>query len=213
MINATSLICGGIGNKYRGFLRRQLKLLVIVVSTMIAIIGYTYSREPIYLQDVFLKIIVTNRLPVVLEAVCSIGIDVNRRLFEQSPMISFAANKGDYRSAEILLKYGANVNGQSVDNPLMCAVLNGDTEMVALLLAHGADVDYQEPVTKATALMYAAKSGDVEIVKILLAYQANVNIVDFRGKSALYYAAQANAINDVQTIRQMIDNVQVSLGK
>jgi len=71
----------------------------------------------------------------------------------------------------------------------------GDEEMVALLLAYGADPDRQD-VAGATALMWGAHRGHVDVVKKLLAAQANVSICNRAGYTALKLA-EFNAYEEV----------------
>ena len=69
----------------------------------------------------------------------------------------------------------------------MLAVKHGKTDLVELLLSHGATVNTQD-FEGATALMYAVDHGSLNIVKMLLARpECDVDIVDHvrfpRGRS------------------------------
>jgi ankyrin repeat protein len=72
--------------------------------------------------------------------------------------------------------------------PLIEAIYMEDGEIVAALLAAGADPDSKDDL-EWTALMLAANKGLTEIAKLLIAAHANVNIQDAVGYSPLILAA------------------------
>ena len=69
-----------------------------------------------------------------------------------------------------------NVRVQATDGAtaLHWAVEVGDTEVVRILLEHGAYVDAQTTEGQ-TALHEAARAGDTEVVRILLEHRANIH--------------------------------------
>ncbi|MCB9027269.1 MAG: ankyrin repeat domain-containing protein [Bdellovibrionaceae bacterium] len=72
---------------------------------------------------------------------------------------------------------------------LMCAVRNGSSETVKLLLlTYGASVDIQSKDGN-TALMLAVQFRNTEVVELLLAHGASVDIQYEDGKTALIFAA------------------------
>jgi ankyrin repeat protein len=75
-----------------------------------------------------------------------------------------AASQGEVRTAEFLLRKGANPNARSGlhGTPLDKAAENRDREMVRLLLANGADVHSDR------AFVEAVRAGDREIVNLFL---------------------------------------------
>ncbi|MCF8462761.1 MAG: ankyrin repeat domain-containing protein [Rickettsiaceae bacterium] len=77
---------------------------------------------------------------------------------------------------------------------LFTAVMSGDLEKVASLLAAGADVDAGDKY-EATVLMYAAKSGNLDIAKLLLAARADVNAADKNGTTALLNATKSGNVD------------------
>ncbi|NXS60745.1 KANK3 protein, partial [Brachypteracias leptosomus] len=87
-----------------------------------------------------------------------------------------------------------NVNAkasQAGQTALMLAVSHGRQEMVAALLACGADVNLQDE-EGSTALMCACEHGRLETVKLLLAQPTcNVSIVDSDGNNAVAIALEA----------------------
>ncbi|XP_051495833.1 KN motif and ankyrin repeat domain-containing protein 3 isoform X2 [Apus apus] len=91
-----------------------------------------------------------------------------------------------------------NVNAkasQAGQTALMLAVSHGRQEMVAALLACGADVNLQDE-EGSTALMCACEHGRAETVKLLLAQPAcDVSIVDSDGNNAVAIALEAGHSN------------------
>jgi ankyrin repeat protein len=88
--------------------------------------------------------------------------------------------------AKLLLARGASVNATNVTGftitPLDWAISADNTELVKLLLDHGA-------IVGATFLSAAAGRGDVDIAEILIAHGADVNAKDRGGNTALHAAA------------------------
>ena len=88
--------------------------------------------------------------------------------------------------AKLLLAKGASVNATNVTGftitPLDWAISFDNTELVKLLLDHGA-------IIEATFLSQAAGRGDVDIAEIFIAHGADVNAKDRGGNTALHAAA------------------------
>lgn len=100
--------------------------------------------------------------------------------------LHFAANRGNYAMVEFLLKSGADVTiqGNSGKTPLMSAFYKArrdNDEVIALLLAHGADKTINIPDSDGhTPLMWASKSFSPRVVKLLIDHGADVNYGDHR---------------------------------
>ncbi len=77
---------------------------------------------------------------------------------------------------QVLLAMRANVEDRGMKGdctPLMEAASAGHTDIVRLLIAHGADVNAQSSSGN-TPLMYACAGGHEEVVRVLLEAGANV---------------------------------------
>lgn len=101
--------------------------------------------------------------------------------------LSGAAFTGDFTTLKQALADGADPNTmdpQSGSTLLATAALMGHTEIVALLLEHGADVNVRSR-DGATALHTAAFLGRVETVKLLLEKGADVNLRNNVGSTAI----------------------------
>jgi ankyrin repeat protein len=71
------------------------------------------------------------------------GADVNLEDKWKMTALSYAAKQGQLEEAKILLANDANPNVVTGASPLYFAVIGTHTEMVELLLANGADVNYR----------------------------------------------------------------------
>ncbi|XP_046750468.1 ankyrin repeat domain-containing protein 35 [Diprion similis] len=83
------------------------------------------------------------------------------------------------------------VNAPDVEGhtPLHLAVIAGDAQLVAVLLANGADVNAKDSEGH-SVLHWATVCGEVECVRLVLAAGARPSTPDMRGGSPLHYAAQ-----------------------
>ena len=113
----------------------------------------------------------------------------------------------DEKILKCLLDHGLDVNNRSCEGeeltPLTAAAGSGQTNLVKLLLAAGADVNAKSNVgflDIRTPLMVAAESGSAEIVHILLEAGADVN-VSIEGRTALDFAMKNKHANVVDLLR------------
>lgn len=111
-------------------------------------------------------------------------------------LLARAAFRGDRESIATLIGRGAVLNDLPKGSAAMVvAAHDGDAELIAFLLDHGADIETtsrlgREPA-QLTSLMFAADSGGVSAVNLLLAKGANVNARDSGGLTPLFYAVGA----------------------
>lgn len=100
---------------------------------------------------------------------------------------------GHLGTVEMLLERGANVRDQSANTmanqPLHAATAGRNKEVVALLLAGGADVNARQHGNY-TALHAAAASGDEEIVRMLLAHEADATALSEKGQKPIDMARE-----------------------
>jgi len=94
-----------------------------------------------------------------------------------SPLL-YASNRRDAEALQYLLDFGAEVNSDPYDIPPMYeAVLMGFIEGVHMMLARGADVNAEIPLTFTETFLYTtSRSRNLEMAKVLLDAKADPNI-------------------------------------
>lgn len=105
-----------------------------------------------------------------------------------------AVEAKDYEQVQLYLQEGENVNKPNKKGqfPLWNAVWNGDTKMVELLLANGADPKqkFKGKEAQLSCLEIAAQEGLLEIAQLLVNAGADLNERGFRGHTPLRIAAR-----------------------
>ena len=89
--------------------------------------------------------------------------------------LNAAAENGHIKTAEALLKAGANLNIK-VENdytPLLSAALNGKAEMISFLAGKGADLEARDDMYQRTPLQLACRMGHIAAVRALIAAGAD----------------------------------------
>jgi ankyrin repeat protein len=110
-------------------------------------------------------------------------------------MLLHIASSGSVPAVQWLLDHGAHVNARNEHGgtALHDAAWMGDYEMVALLVARGADVNLERSDgCVGTPLHEAACHGHTRIAELLLAHGANVNAINKDDHTPLYLAIQEN---------------------
>lgn len=100
-----------------------------------------------------------------------------------------AIRQGDPNPVQDILRYdptAVNSINSIGYSPLIVAAYSGKKEIVSLLLAAGADINFDTDYGH--ALMAAVKNNQTEIVEILLTNSADPNEPDGRGKTPLLIA-------------------------
>ena len=125
--------------------------------------------------------------------------------YEGFPALLLAVVRHEPETAELLLKFKADVN-QADDKgytPLMQAVYRQYPEFIELLLAHGAKTELRNTQDQ-TPLFAAVFFGQTKLAGLLLKGGADVNAVcRFGGGTALF---QATERGEVETIRLLLDH-------
>lgn len=95
---------------------------------------------------------------------------------DESVEFTDAIGKGDMKVIKKYMDAGVDVNvGYFAWPPLLMAAAKGQLTAVKYFAEHGADLDYQHPMTKWTAFHHAAYDGNMEMVKYLAAKGADIN--------------------------------------
>ncbi|KAK4467524.1 hypothetical protein MN116_008911 [Schistosoma mekongi] len=116
--------------------------------------------------------------------------DVNEVTPDGETPLTCAISSNAVRIVELLLKLGADPNfrgKKSECTPLMESAIVGYTDIVKLLLEHGACVDHKSS-TGNTALHYAAASGHLKCICLLLQYDSSLEVQNDTGHTPLMEA-------------------------
>ncbi len=121
------------------------------------------------------------------------------------PVVGLAAVFGHLSVVEYLLEKGADVNAVSKNatgyTALTGAVASGNKDLVALLLAHGANADHRYGPGY-SPLAEAAANGHLEIVRMLIDHGADPKARTNDGKTALHFAAERGHKTVAEFLRQ-----------
>ena len=84
---------------------------------------------------------------------------------------------------EELLRQGVDVDTKDIygRTALWMASFNGHSDVVELLLSHGADTEVRGGPLESTALHTACQEGHLNVVKCLIQSEANVNAKNING--------------------------------
>lgn len=95
---------------------------------------------------------------------------------DESVEFTDAIGKGDMKIIKKYVEAGVDVNvGYFAWPPLLMAAAKGQLQAVKYFAEHGADLDYQHPLTRWTAFHHAAYDGHQDMVKYLAAKGADIN--------------------------------------
>lgn len=115
----------------------------------------------------------------------------------------WAARRGDFESAKLLLAYGARCEIPGMrkgTEPQLAAAKAGDDGILGLLLNHGANIEAKDP-DGFTSIIYAScREIGLECVKLLINAGADVNSCDNDNRTALHYASQNGCLEIVEIL-------------
>ena len=96
---------------------------------------------------------------------------------------------GDIKAARYLIASGGEVNKKNGEGKtlLMCAILEGHTDIVELLLESGSDINAKDEYDE-TPLMYAVEYADIDVIRLLIENGADINAIDEHSRTPLMYA-------------------------
>jgi uncharacterized protein len=122
---------------------------------------------------------------------------------QAAALVADAVREGNRAAVRALLDKGADVRAAQGDGmtALHWAAMNGDAEVVAMLVHAGADLKAATRIDAATPLLLAAENGHSAVVRALLDAGADANAADASGTTALMFAAGAG---DVDALRSLV---------
>lgn len=127
------------------------------------------------------------------------GIDINARLEYGSSPIEYACLNNKMLEAEILLKNGANVKNQDL---LHIACLNGNIEMLKILIGYGCDVNEVDIDGRLPAHL-AIQTNHLECLKILYQSNAKFDIRSYKNSTIFSYAVGEGNIEIVKYLLEI----------
>ncbi|CAD7701665.1 unnamed protein product [Ostreobium quekettii] len=142
-------------------------------------------------------------VPVAVLALIQAGADVDARDQQrQLTPLHVASDRGIYSTMKILLEHGAAVNAVSEAGATpMIEVLGGcKTELVRLLLDHGANIDVKNDRNGVTSLMAAAMKQNHDVMEWCIAAGCNIEAADKDEQRAMHHAARHGAIECVDVL-------------
>jgi len=146
-------------------------------------------------------------LDPVVNALLERGVDVNALSMFDSTVLQDSIRNYHINIIEKLIVAGANVNINTgtIFRPLQIAAQVNKTDVVKLLLEHGAEVDGVNPASHIvwTPLHYAANKGNIELVKILINAGADVNAFTEDGETPIDLAEDAGNNQTVEVLQQL----------
>lgn len=115
------------------------------------------------------------------------------------PLLFWAIRQGSLSVADLLFKQGADPNWGGSQSPLMLAVREKRADFVKLLIAKGAQLDYQDH-NGDNAITNAARDRSSDLVQTLLEAGANPALHNRQGENPLVFALERN---DLEAARKL----------
>ncbi|TGZ53653.1 uncharacterized protein [Temnothorax longispinosus] len=140
------------------------------------------------------------RLERARELINSFGLSYSQAWSEGYVLLCDAVKNKHAAVAKLLLTSGSKVNSKNrnpSDTPLHFAVINGDIEIVEMILDKGANIDAENEFGR-TPLHDAIRNKKMEVTELLLKYGADVNARDNDGTSLLHVAVEMGCLQIVE---------------
>ena len=104
------------------------------------------------------------------------GVSIDAPAEDGSTALLIATNQSRVNQVRVLLELHANPNARDNNGwtPLLSAVDEGNTEIVNMLLAKGADAHMRAPWNGGDAVFFAERNGNMKLAAKLKAFVANV---------------------------------------
>ncbi len=136
---------------------------------------------------------------------------------EQGRLLMHAVAANDIQTVRQLLQQGISPNIKDTQRgytPLLIAAQKNNTEISALLLAAGANVNEQlidsDEFNKMSPLLFACDKGNIKLVYMLLQAGASIYLADSRGFTPLHRASIFGHQNVAQILLQAGTDINVT---
>jgi len=124
------------------------------------------------------------------------------RIYSSNNLLT-AVLSGSLPQVRTILATGVSADSLSPDS--LIRAVRGDTEMIRLLLDHGANPNLHSLVDGSTALIAAASGGLTEVTQLILNGGVNVNATDTELWTALHHAANSGHLPVVRLLLRRWD--------
>jgi ankyrin repeat protein len=174
--------------------------------------GFNLSRTDIYGQTPLL-VAARHGSKAAAEQLLRHGSSVDERMEEGTgtqvgyTVLHVASENGNVPIVRLLLEAGAAINsqGNNGDTPISCAVCQGCTEVVQVLIDAKADMTLHTmgklPSESETLICSAVRELHIDTIELLIAAGVDVNERDKRNRAtALFYAAADHSIDCVRIL-------------
>lgn len=181
-----------------GFMRRTL-----AASVALGLAGALFAAAPAHAAslDSLVKAVKFDDDRAVSKDLAG-GMDPNATDEQGTPLLVLAAREKSDKVAALLVanpKTNIEAEDRAGENAMMLAALNGDIDLVKLLISKDAEVNKKGWAP----LHYAASNGNDDIVQLLLDNSAYVDAGSPNGTTPLMMAARGN---HVTTVKILLDN-------
>jgi ankyrin repeat protein len=197
------------------FLNRVERLDTPLEELIECLLGYGADPNILNTNDVLLKMgppksalyyAVTYNQPRVVELLIQYGADMNYVLNGKS-LLMLAIRKDFLELAELLIIHQANldyINPSTGESAILILLNKNQTYLVELMIQKGANINYKNPMNNKTFLMSLVEYAELELIQIVLDKGARINDIDYRNRSALYYAQQVVDFPNREIIQLLI---------
>jgi len=128
----------------------------------------------------------------------------NRR---NASVLHSAAAFGDKKTVKLMMDLGFDVLEKDYKGrtPLHYAAKFGNAETTELLIElNSRELIHARSNRSLTAFHYAAEFLPLDSVKKFIEYGAKINVVDYKGRSALFYAIQGRTVNSLRNLKYLL---------
>lgn len=151
------------------------------------------AKDAVHAQTGLMWAVLENH-PDIVTLLLTRGADVNAHTNVTTPKGEYVPARAGGASGSGIIRQRALPTADGGMTPLLFAVRDGNTEMMRLLLAHGADIA-QPSGNKTLPLLIALLNGQVAIATELLERGADPNAADAYGRAALFAAIDLRNFN------------------
>ncbi|API87647.1 ankyrin repeat domain-containing protein [Francisella uliginis] len=158
------------------------KTIITIYFSLFITFCYSYDSHGV---TPLMKVSAIKGQSETIKALIKSGSNINAKNTVGSTALSYASFAGNIQNTQTLINMGAKID----NNSLALACLGGHSDVVLLLISHGANVNSFDQ-DGFTPLMYATTSGNLKTVNVLINSGANVNAIS---KNILEESVLSNA--------------------